>query len=191
MSGDGSPSARRVAVIADVHGNLAALSAAWEDIRRVEPDSVVSCGDLSWGSLPHATLNLIHEIQAEVPVVLVRGNAERALTEMSDEVRQGGSLEERTERERWMLAAHTAADLAFIADFEKTVCVDVAGFGPVRFCHGSPNHDEDCITPITPEARLRPMLAGFDEDTIVSAHIHVQFDRQVGTRRSINPGSIG
>jgi predicted phosphodiesterase len=191
MIGRAPVEARRVAVIADVHGNVAALRSAWRSIRGIEPDLLVSCGDLTWGSLPHETLLLIHEIRNELPCLFVRGNAERALAEMADELRRSGSIEDRTDRDRWMLAAHTDDDLDFVRGFEPTVVVDVADIGSVRFCHGSPAHDEDCITPITPEERLRPMLVGVDEETIVSGHIHVQFERHVGTIRSINPGSVG
>ena len=48
--------ARRVAVIADVHGNAPGLSAVLTDIRESEVDLVVSCGDLTWGSLPGESL---------------------------------------------------------------------------------------------------------------------------------------
>ena len=35
----------------------------------------------------------------------------------------------------------------FLAGFEENVVVEVDGLGPVRFCHGSPRSDEECVTP--------------------------------------------
>ena len=66
------------------------------------------------------------------------------------------------------------------ARFEENVVVEVDGLGPVRFCHGSPRSDEECVTPETPEERVREFSAGVDERVIVSAHVHIQFDREVG-----------
>src|SRR5215211_7622631 len=145
-------SARRVAVIADVHGNAPAFEAVIAEIRERQPDVVVSCGDLSWGPLPRETLALARELADDVPCVFVRGNAERALLEAAAEHDASP-----TERERWMSATHTRDDLDFIRSFVATAVVDVHRLGAVRFCHGSPLSDEDCITPVTPEERLRAL----------------------------------
>ena len=44
--------ARRVAVLADVHGNAVALAAVLAELEREQPDAIVHCGDLTWGPLP-------------------------------------------------------------------------------------------------------------------------------------------
>ena len=50
--------AMRVAALADVHGNAPALEAVLADVDLAEPDVVVLCGDLTWGSFPKETLAL-------------------------------------------------------------------------------------------------------------------------------------
>ena len=65
------------------------------------------------------------------------------------------------------------------------------GLGPVRLAHGSPRSDEECVTPETPEERVREFSAGVDEKVIVTAHVHMQFDRDVAGVRSVNAGSVG
>jgi len=179
--------ATRVAVIADVHGNAPALEAVIRELREREPDVVVSCGDLSWGSLPGETLALARDLAREVECVFVRGNAERALLELA----AGEAEESATERDRWMQAHHTANDLEFVRSFVPGTVIDAGGLGAVRFCHGSPISDEDCLTPITPDERLRPLLGDTEEKVLVRSHIHVQFDRGVAGNRSINAGSVG
>ena len=47
--------ARRVAVLADVHGNAVALAAVLAELEREQPDAIVHCGDLTWGPLPGET----------------------------------------------------------------------------------------------------------------------------------------
>jgi putative phosphoesterase len=168
---------RKVAVIADVHGNAHAFAAVLEEIEREQPDLIVSCGDLTWGPLPEETYELARGLNAR----WVRGNAERAVLEGASE----------TDREQWMQAHHTEAMREFLGAFEESVVVEVDGLGPVRFCHGSPRSDEECVTPETPVERVREFSAGVGERVIVSAHVHIQFDREAAGIRSVNAGSVG
>jgi putative phosphoesterase len=167
----------RVAVLSDVHGNSVALAAVLAEVERERADLIVSNGDLTWGPLPGETFALASGLDAR----FVRGNADRAVLE-------GVSS---TDREQWMQAQHTPEMREFIAGFEEHVVVDVDGLGPARFCHGSPRSDEECVTPETPEARVREFGTGVDERVIVTGHVHIQFDREVTGIRSINPGSVG
>jgi predicted phosphodiesterase len=174
----------RVAALPDVHGNAPALAAVLDEVAREAPDLVVFCGDLTWGSLPQETLALVRSL--EIPTRFVRGNADRIVLELSR-----GEVEEPTARERWMLARHDADDLAFLAGFEQTVSVDVDGLGPTCFGHGSPRSDEECVTPATPLERVREFMAGRDERVVVTAHVHLQYDRTVDGIRLVGPGSVG
>jgi predicted phosphodiesterase len=160
-----------------VHGNAPGLAAVLAELEREQPDLIVSGGDLTWGPLPEETFALASSLDAR----FVRGNADRAVLENVSS----------TERERWMQAHHTPEMREFLAGFEEQVVVDVDGLGPVRFCHGSPRSDEECVTPETPEARVREFSAGVAEHVIVTAHVHIQFDREVAGIRSVNAGSVG
>ena len=151
-------SARRVAALADVHGNAPALEAVLEEVELAEPDLIVFCGDLTWGSLPRETLALVRAL--ELPARFVRGNGDRAV---------GADVEGRGQ---WMASMHGPEDVAFLAKFEPTVAVDVDGLGPTCFCHGSPRSDEECVTERTPAERVREFMAGVDERVVVTAHIH-------------------
>ena len=159
-------SAHRVAALADVHGNAPALEAVLAEVELAEPDLIVFCGDLTWGSLPGETLALVRAL--EIPARFVRGNADRAV---------GTDTESR--RGPWMASMHTEEDLAFLAGFEQTVSVDVDGLGPACFCHGSLRSDEACVTERTPAERVREFMTGVDERVVVTAHIHVRYDRHV------------
>jgi predicted phosphodiesterase len=167
----------RVAVVSDVHGNAVALAAVLAELEREQPDLIVFGGDLTWGPLPGETFALASGLNAR----FVRGNAERAVLENKSS----------TEREQWMQANHTPEMREFLAGFEQHVAVEVDGLGPVRVCHGSPRTDEECVTPETPEARVLEFSEGVDERVIVTAHVHIQFDREVAGIRSVNAGSVG
>jgi putative phosphoesterase len=167
----------KVAVLSDVHGNAVALAAVLAELSTEEPDLIVSGGDLTWGPLPEETFALASGLDAK----FVRGNADRAVLENRSS----------TEREQWMQAHHSPEMREFLASFEEQVVVDVDGLGPVRFCHGSPRSDEECVTPETPESRVHEFSEGVPERVIVTAHVHIQFDREVAGIRSVNPGSVG
>jgi diadenosine tetraphosphatase ApaH/serine/threonine PP2A family protein phosphatase len=47
------------------------------------------------------------------------------------------------------------------------------------------------VTPATSDERFAQLCAGVDEPVLVTGHTHLQFDRQVAGRRSVNPGSVG
>lgn len=168
---------RRVAALADVHGNAPALAAVLAEVELAAPDLIVFGGDLTWGSLPRETLDLVRSIQ--IPARFVRGNGDRAV---------GTLLEGRGE---WMAARHSPEDIAFLAGFEQTVSVDVEGLGVTCFCHGSPRSDIECVTERTPVERVREFTAEIDERVVVTAHVHVQYDRIVDGVRLLSPGSVG
>jgi putative phosphoesterase len=175
---------RRVAVLGDVHGNTVALAAVLDDLRGEGVDLVVWTGDLSWGPEPTATLALVRSV--ELPAMYVRGNAERVLHELAD-----GAVAEPTERERWMLGAHTDDDVAFTRAFEHSHAVEIEGLGATCFTHGSPRSDEELLTAGTPEARVAAATTRIAERVLVTGHTHSQYDREVAGIRALNPGSVG
>jgi putative phosphoesterase len=151
----------RVAALYDVHGNLPALDAVLAEVDREGIELIVSGGDLVAG--PFADDCLRRLVERGEQVRFVRGNADRATPEFAAVV------------ERW----------------PTTVALDVAGLERVLFCHGSPRSDEEILTRISPEARVRAALDDVEEPVVVCGHTHVQFDREVAGRRLVNAGSVG
>ena len=168
----------RVAALADVHANAPALAAVLAEVERERPDLVVFGGDLSWGSLPRETLELVRAL--EIPARFVRGNADRAVAEDRESARGA-----------WIRGQHMEDDLAFLSSFERTVTVEVAALGPTCFAHGSPRSDEECVTERTPRERVDEFMADRAETCVVTAHVHVQYDRALDGVRLLSPGSVG
>jgi predicted phosphodiesterase len=167
----------RIAALADVHGNAPALEAVLREVRDARVDGVVFCGDLTWGPLPSETLALVRAL--DVPTHFVRGNADRT-------VGAGGG-----ERGAWIAAQHDDEARRLVNCFPSHVVLDVDGLGPTRFVHGSPRSDEECVTPETPAERVREFMADVHERVVVTAHVHVSYDRVVDGVRLVGPGSVG
>ena len=171
----------RVAAIADVHGNAPALEAVLAEVEQVQPDLIVSCGDLTWGPLPRETVALLEPWQDRI--LYVRGNSERELQERP---------RADSEVPLWQYARHDDDALrTYLGRIEPHVVVEVDGLGPTLFCHGSPRSDEECVTRETPAARVAEFTAGTTAACVVTAHTHMQYDRRVGETRLLNPGSVG
>ena len=81
--------ARRVALLADVHGNAPALAAVLRDVEAENVDLLVHAGDLTWGPLVAETLALIRAYDGRAE--FVRGNADRAVLELIDGTRTSES----------------------------------------------------------------------------------------------------
>ncbi|GIF46379.1 putative phosphodiesterase [Asanoa ferruginea] len=175
-----------VALLSDVHANIHALRAVFDELDRAPVDLVVFGGDTTWGTFPAETVDLINSLPRRL---LVRGNADRAVLELADEVRPPA-----TPREPWMRDRHRAGDVDFLRDALFQVDVEVPGVGTLRICHGSPRADIEIMTPGTPMDRVAAAVAGVDADVLVTGHTHLQFDRALAVgrvRRHINPGSVG
>ena len=73
------------------------------------------------------------------------------------------------------------------------VTLEVAGFGSVLFCHGTPRDDEEVVLVDSPLTRWAQVLDGLDDAvrTVVCGHTHMPFARLVDRRLVINPGSVG
>jgi diadenosine tetraphosphatase ApaH/serine/threonine PP2A family protein phosphatase len=113
------------------------------------------------------------------PVRFVRGNADRSV---------GVEMDHRGD---WMAAQHDVEATAFVNGFDSHVVADVDGLGPTRFVHGSPRSDEECVTPRTPRDRVLEFMQDVPERVVVTAHVHVSYDREVAGTRLVGPGSVG
>jgi predicted phosphodiesterase len=168
----------RLAVIGDVHGNAVALAAVLDELAQDPVDLVVVNGDLSWGPEPEETFALADGLEQ---ALFIKGNAESALLRRTTD----------SDTASWMLERHTAQRLAQVESFAGAVSVDVDGVGRVFICHGSPRGDQELVTPRTPDGRMSALLGATTLDVLVTAHVHLQFERQVLGITSMNAGSVG
>ena len=166
----------KVAALYDVHGNAPALAAVLAEV----PDDamVVVGGDAVAGPMPVETLAALRELGHRA--CFIRGNADRDLA--------AGSMEHSAP---WIRERLGEEDTDYLGMLDDTVALDVEGLGATLFCHGSPRSDEESITTFTSDERLRSILDGVEQRTIVCGHTHRQFDRRLGEWRIVNAGSVG
>jgi predicted phosphodiesterase len=179
---------RRVAALYDIHGNLPALEAVVRELRHAGADAVVVGGDVLPGPMPRESLELVHSL--DVPVHFIRGNGERESLALL--AGQPTTMPEQfRESVRWSAEQLSPVQRDFAGSWPLTTRLDIAGIGPVLFCHATPRNDTDIFTRLTADDRLLAVFADLDVALVVCGHTHMQFDRTVGRVRIVNAGSIG
>ena len=179
----------RVAALYDIHGNLPALEAVLADIRRAGVDRIVIGGDVVPGPMPLETIGCLLDL--DLPTDFIRGNGDREVAARMRGVDTGTVPEKFRPVIDWVAGALRPEHERLLDGWPATVRVETPELGDVLFCHATPRNDTDIFTRLTPEDRVRPVLAGVDAPVIVCGHTHMQFDRAIAGTRVVNAGSVG
>jgi predicted phosphodiesterase len=178
-----------VACLFDIHGNLPALEAVLEDVRRSEADHILVGGDVLPGPFPRECLDLLYGM--EMPTEFIIGNGDReTVTAMRDGV-SSAVPEYFHEAMRWNAGQLSHAHADKIAQWPLVRRLHVGGIGDVVFCHATPRNDSEIFTRQTAEATLLPIIEPLKAHAVVCGHTHMQHQRTVGSTRVINAGSVG
>jgi putative phosphoesterase len=171
----------RVLLLADIHGNRAALEAI------SEPHDLCLClGDLvDYGPEPAACVDWVKRNAHAA----VRGNHDHGVAQ-DVEVQGVGGFRFLTACTRpFSVAALNACQRRYLADLPTSRMVNIEG---KRFLlvHATPRDPMDEYAPPDP-AFWAPRLAGLDVDYVCVGHTHQPYTLEVGKTTVINPGSVG
>ena len=179
----------RVAALYDIHGNLPALEAVLEEVKRVGVDLIVVGGDVMPGPMPVECLERLRSTR--IHTEFIHGNGESAALESL----RGGPLETVPPAFRdgiiWSASELPDDYVEEVSAWPLTTRFDVDGVRQTLFCHATPRNDTEIFTRLSPDDRVRTLFAGVDCSVAVCGHTHMQFDRTVGALRILNAGSIG
>jgi len=178
----------RLAVLNDIHGNLPALEAVLDEVRRARVDRIVIGGDVFPGPMPHLVLRQL--ATSGLPVDFIYGNGEVAVLE-----HLAGRIPSKVPEAyrpivRWNAEQLTAAERAALARWPMTLRLHLS-IGDVFFCHATPRDENEIFTRLTPDDRLTPIFEPTNAAVVVCGHTHMPFDRMVGRTRVVNAGSVG
>jgi len=179
----------RLAVIYDIHGNLPALEAVLEEVRRAGAEHIVVGGDVLPGPMPLETIQCL--LHLDIPVQFIHGNGDREVLARMRGIETGGVPEKFRGVIDWTAQQLQPEHEQLLAGWPSTLELELNSFGKVLFCHATPRTDTEIFTRLTREDRLLAIFAGVNSDVVVCGHTHMQFDRTVGTTRVLNAGSVG
>ncbi|MDX2138652.1 MAG: metallophosphoesterase family protein [Chloroflexota bacterium] len=180
----------RIAVLADIHGNLPALEAVIADMQRFAPDAVIVAGDLiNLAPFSGEVLTRVFDLGWAV----IRGNHEFYLLDY-DTPRAPARWHDYT-TPRWLNATISPALKQRVATLPDTLTLYYPDAPPLRIIHGFPHTHWDGIYPSLPDEDVARNLASVAEETVVCGHVHLTQERRVQVDgrcwHVINPGSVG
>jgi putative phosphoesterase len=174
----------RIAIISDLHANLAAL----ESIR--EPYDLLFClGDLvDYGPQPREVIHWVRERALRV----VRGNHDHALANDVDCRCAPVMREASVTTRQWHSKLLLPQDKEYLRGLPITERIEVAG-ATFHLAHASPTGDlyDYHIVPDAPDDALTEAIEGIEADFILLGHTHLPMLRTIGATTIINPGSVG
>jgi len=175
----------RIAVVADIHGNVRALRAVMDDLKQVAPDRVINLGDTVSGPLEAAETA---DVLISLAWTTIRGNHDRWLLELPRE-KMGRS------------DAAAFAELknhhhAWLSTLEETATIE-----DIFLCHGTPGSDTtyllETVQPdghvrLATQAEVGKRLGSEHAPIVLCGHTHVpRIVHLADGRTVINPGSVG
>jgi putative phosphoesterase len=181
----------RVAVITDIHANLAALEAAlgWIDENGI--DRIYCGGDLvGYGPEPNEVCRALED--REIPTIY--GNYDWAIAR--DEEDCGCAYVTRHDREigqlsvDWSLANTDRRSKDFMRGLPFDLRFELGG-RRVRLVHGSPRKVNEYLFEDKPAKTFERIAGGADCDVLVFGHTHKPWVREYGGVLFVNCGSVG
>jgi predicted phosphodiesterase len=163
----------KIAIIADVHGNLPALEAVLAELGQVQPDLVAHGGDLAFdGPQPKECLDVIREhgwpgVMGNTDELIARGGVEPSATWVRERLGPGHMLWLKELRRSWR--------------YEDQVAL----------VHATPEDLWTRVLPDTDDAELRAIYSPLGARMAVYCHIHRPYVREIGSLTVANTGSVG
>jgi putative phosphoesterase len=173
----------RIAILADIHGNVLALEAVMADLENRKIDRFVNLGDSVSGPLwPRETAELL--IRLNWPTV--RGNHDRWVTDWV--------LEKQYRSDAFACQSLDPSQLAWLRAVPATL-----EFDNIFACHGRPGDDnayllenvQDGRLTLARRAEIAERVGSVASRIVLCAHSHLPSAVAVGEKMIINPGSVG
>ncbi|ABW18668.1 metallophosphoesterase family protein [Alkaliphilus oremlandii] len=183
---------KKIALIADVHGNIEALKNVLKDIseRQIDNRDIYCLGDLvGYGPRPDEVIQLI--IEKNIHSVL--GNYDEAVGFYLPTC--GCSIESENDRMKtknslsWTVENTSDENKEFLRELEEQISLEIEGY-QLLLTHGSPISINDYIYENDLE-KQEEIVEVLEEDILVFGHTHYPYYKKVNNKLFINPGSVG
>ena len=181
----------RLGILSDIHANLHALEAVWQDLEQQHPDAVYCLGDLvGYGAFPNEVVSFIRERQ--VPTIM--GNYDEGVgfdlgacgcVYRDPELARLGDLSLLWSRE------HTSAEnKLFLQGLPLQIRLEDRR-PTLLLVHGSPRKMNEYLYEDRPGATFERIAAAAAADVLLFGHTHLPYQKKVAKVLFVNTGSVG
>ncbi len=179
-------------IFGDIHGNLPALEAVFQDIDARGLNNLYCLGDLvGYGTFPNEVVDMIRA--CNIPTLM--GNYDQGVGNNSDDC--GCAYKTDIERKRGELSiawsnAHTSDDnKAFLRTLPAHIPVQMDDL-KVLLVHGSPRKVNEYLFEDRPDDYFERIMDVAEADVLICGHTHLPYHKVLPSgRHIINTGSVG
>jgi putative phosphoesterase len=177
----------RIAVLADIHGNIPALETALNEIHEDKVDGFIVAGDMVGGPNPVEVLDRLHDLGAW----MIRGNNENYILQFASGEAPGWWY---TARQwsfmHWNFQRLDQKTLALVKSLPEQEIIAIPGCDPIRVVHGSPRKISELVYPDKDISILDIALQMVAEPVLIFGHTHIPWQLQRNGQLALNPGSV-
>ena len=177
----------RLAIFADIHGNMPALEAVLADMAGEGVDQIIVAGDLVCGPQPEETRRLLQSLECQ----MIRGNGDTYLLRFDDkEAPDYWWTSKAFSTIRWHYKQSSPETLAFLRSLPEQRRIANGSRPAIRLVHGSPRHPTEDLHPQWDPILLENTLAGMAESVLICGHTHQPWSANINGRLALNPGAV-
>lgn len=182
----------RIALIADIHGNLPALEEVLRDAKARGVVQIWALGDLvGYCMYPEETVAMLRKEQ----VKSIAGNYDTKILAFKKKKSKWKKKKDPVKffSLRWTYEQLSQDSKEYLKNLPDRLALKEEG-KKFLFVHGTTDAADEPLTPDTPDKRFSELAAPArkaDADAVLCAHSHLFFDKHADGVRFINPGSVG
>ena len=184
----------KIAVISDIHGNIDALDAVMQDIKKQSCNKIFVLGDYAMaGPDPKTVIDFFNRKKEDSNYIMIQGNTDQMIANYSDELynalkEKAPVMAEALKNDAEILSPR---EKRFLKELPMQLEVQEEGF-TFLLVHGSPRKNNEDILPETPFSELEKMLENVDAEIVLCGHTHIPCGFQTGSKKTVvNVGSVG
>lgn len=178
---------KKVALISDIQGNLAAFQRVLEQINRESVDHIVCLGDVASGAQPNAVLDLLRDHK----IAVVKGNMDDTILNPRRHDNPTLEVQHYDDIDLWCSQQLANSDKDYLRSFRPIIALDLIEEMQMLCFHGSPYSYNDVIDETVSDTELSQLIDGYTEKIMAMGHMHHPFLRCYKTTTLFNPGSAG
>ena len=181
----------KIAILTDIHANLHALQAVWEDLERQRPESIYCLGDLvGYGAYPNEVVEFIRERD----ISTVMGNYDEGvgfdLHDCGCVYRDPVLAQLGDESLLWSRKHTTEDNKRYLQSLEMQIRINKRR-PHLLLVHGSPRKMNEYLYEDRPRATFERLAKVADTNILLFGHTHLPYMKKVDGTLFVNTGSVG
>ena len=181
----------KIALISDIHANIQALEAVWQDLQTQAPDEIYCLGDLvGYGAHPNEVIEFIRS--ESIPTIM--GNYDNGVGHDLDDCGcdyKDARLEKLGELSIWWSRGHTTeANKKLLRELPKEIRLSDQG-QDLLLVHGSPRSLHEYLPEERPTVTFERIAKVAKCDIMLFGHTHIPYQKRVADTLFVNTGSVG